>query len=373
MAEARPAIVVVLNGVTLDGDTRYVTDLLRFIDRKSVRLHVVSLLTPLEDQAIGIQKLQVPVHSLDLPQATGARAAWWTFAGALTLMNLFRKIGPELVHTVGDRADLVGRWAARLARVPRVLSTQRHPSASPGLRRLMARTTAGLPDLVIAPTEALARDVVDGQGIHPGRIRVIAPGVDLGNFASAASTPDLEGAGPLVGVVARMDDSKGIDTLVDAAAILLRYHEDLRFVAVGSGVAGIGHIRRAQKLGLEDRFIVPGPRNDIPSVLAALDVFVLPARRDGLPLALLEALGAGVPCVATHGPSVDEALEDDVHALLCVADHPAFLADRIDRVLTNGALARRLADAGRALVQERFPAAATGAAHQSVYELLLET
>ena len=110
-----------------------------------------------------------------------------------------------------------------------------------------------------------------------------------------------------------------------------------------------------------------------PALLAAADVFVHPARRDGLPLALLEAMAAGVPCVATLLPSITEHLQDDVHALLCAPDRPALLADRLDQLLGDPARARRLAEGGRALVQERFPPEASSAAVQDLWDLLLAT
>ena len=102
------------------------------------------------------------------------------------------------------------------------------------------------------------------------------------------------------------------------------------------------------------------------------DVFVHPARRDGLPLALLEAMGAGVPCVATNLPSITEHVVDEQHALLCAPDHPAFLADRVDRLLTDPDLANGLALSGSALVRERFPMGDESRTYEHIWAGLLE-
>ncbi|NRA96716.1 MAG: glycosyltransferase [Planctomycetes bacterium] len=365
----RPNVAVILDGVARDGDTRWLQDTLRYMDRDRYRIHVVSLSTPDNDVAIDVQKMAVPVHSLDLPEE-GVR---WTVAGTFTLFNLFRQMRPRLVHTVGERADVTARIAARFTGVPRVVTTLRGPRRTPGVRSLLTRTTAHMTDVVIVPTRTLATEAVDRWGVHPHRVRVVPPGIDLGRLTGEQPAEDVTGEGPLVVACARMDDDKGIDTLVDAAAILLRYRPGLRVVVAGTGVTGISYIRRAQRLGIDDRVLIPGARADVPALLAAADVFVHPARRDGLPLALLEAMAVGVPCVATLLPSITEHLQDDVHALLCAADQPALLADRIDQLLGDPELARRIAGGGRALVQERFSPAASSAAVQDLWDLLLTT
>ncbi|MAB89836.1 MAG: hypothetical protein CMJ90_10290 [Planctomycetes bacterium] len=365
----RPKVAVVLDGVARDGDSRWLLDTLRYMDRDRYRVHVVSLHTPDTDVAIDVQKMAVPVHSLDLPEE-GAR---WTVAGTFTLFNLFRKMVPRLVHTVGERADATARIAARFTGVQRVATTLRGPRRTPGVRALLTRATAHMTDVVVVPTRALATEAVDRWGVHPQRVRVVPPGVDLGRVTGAKPADDMAGEGPLVVACARMDDDKGIDTLIDATAILLRYRPGLRVVVAGTGVTGIGYIRRAQRLGIDDRVLIPGARRDVPELLSAADVFVHPARRDGLPLALLEAMAAGVPCVATSLPSITEHLQDDVHALLCAADQPAFLADRIDQLLGDEGRARRIAGGGRALVQERFSPAVSSAAVQDLWDLLLAT
>lgn len=367
----RPEIAVVVDGVERDGDTRWLLDTLRFIDRRKYRVHVVSLHTP-SDAAIDVQKLAVPVHSLDLPDGESGGTARWTFAGTLTLFNLFRKMKLDLVHTMGSRADVMGRIAARFTGVGAVTSTWRRPTGtSGGWRSMLTRMTTHMADVVCAPSAALASEVMNRFGVHPRRTRVVAPGVDLERLIGVAAPDDLKGDGPLVVAACRMDDSKGVDTLIDATAILRRYHGKIRVMVVGTGVAGIGYIRRSQKLGIDDVISIPGDRKDIPGLLAAADVFVHPARRDGLPLALLEAMGAGVPCVATTLPSILEHVEDQKHALLCAPDHPAFLADRIDRLLTDPDLANGLAIAGSALVRERFVTGLASRGYQDVWDQLV--
>lgn len=369
----RPSVAVVLDGVARDGDTRWLQDTLRYMDRDRYRVHVVSLYTPDADVAIDVQKMAVPVHSLDLPDAESGGAARWTVAGTFTLFNLFRKMRPQLVHTVGERADFMGRIAARFTGVPRVATTLRRPHRTPGVRSLLLRSTAHMTDVVLAPTTPLARESIDRWGVHPRRVRIVPPGIDLGRLAGAEPAADLVGDGPLVVACARMDEDKGIDTLVDATAILKRYRKDLRLVVAGTGVTGIGYIRRAQRLGIEDSVLLPGGRKDVAELLAAADVFAHPARRDGLPLALLEAMAVGVPCVTTTLPSITEHVCDDVHALLCAPDHPAFLADRIDQLLQDPERAQRIGHAGRELVRERFLAHAPAAAVQELWDVLLTT
>jgi len=369
----RHQVAVVIDDVQRDGDTRWMQDTLRYMDRSAYRVHVVSLHTPDADAAIEVQKLAVPVHSLDLPRSEGAGSARWTVAGTLTLFNLFREMGPDLVHTVGELADVVARPAARFAGVQRVATTLRHPRRTAGVRSLMTRVFTHMSDVVLTPTRSLEIEAVDRWGVHPRRVRVVPPGVDAARVAAAEPAADMAGEGPLIVACARMDADKGIDTLIDAAAILLRYRPQLRLVVAGTGVTGISYIRRAQRLGIDSQVSLPGAREDVPGLLAAADVFVHPARRDGLAFALLEAMAAGVPCVATTLPSVLEHFEDDVHALLCAPDHPAFLADRIDLLLGDASRAQRLAAAARQRVLERFGPAPSAEVVEGLWRQLLTT
>jgi glycosyltransferase involved in cell wall biosynthesis len=364
----RKKIVFIVDALTRDGDARYLEDLLRHVDRARYRYHVVSLGTPL-GVAIDVQKLAVPVHSLDLPDRA---RAWWTFAGTLTLFNLFRMMAPDLVHTVGSLSDVCGRTAARLAQVPWVVSTQRRSRRVHGIRQLVARFTGHLADVVIAPTHALAGEAVDGGGVHPRRVRVIPPGVDLGRVLGGQPLTEQLVTRPLIGTVGRLDDdSLGIDVLIDAVAILRRHIPTLGLLVAGTGAAGIRAVRRAQRLGIEAAVSLPGERQDIDAVLASLDVFVHPSRHDALPLALLEAMAAGLPCVTTDLPSIREHVDDGRHALLVPRDHPALLADAIDRLLVDRDLAQSLGLAATALVRDRFPSPPMAAAHEDLYERLL--
>lgn len=366
---ARPKVCFVVEGTGVDGTPRFVLDVIRFADRARIR-HDVVCLHRAGALAIPIQHEDVPVHALDLPDPPGIARGWWTFSGTLALLQVFRRLKPDLVHTVDLRAGVMGRIAARLAGVPRVVATTRRAERGQAFASLLARATAYMLDVHVAAGPALAAEAGRRFGVHPARVRIVPPGVDAGALAGSAPAT-LPGGRPVIGSLGRLVPEKGFDTLLEAVPILRRYHPDLRVFVAGTGPEGLPLVRRSQRLGIDAAVTFSGDREDPGAVLAALDVFVLPSRIEGAPRALLEALASGRPVVATRVPGVTDLVEDGVHALLVPPERPALLADAIDRLLADPDLARRLAAAGRSLVLSRHRAADMAAAIQSLHERLL--
>ena len=374
MTTTRPIICLIIDRITLGGDARHAFELLQAMDRSPYRIHVVSLESP-DDFAIDLQKLAVPVHSLDLPEATGFRGGWWSFAGTMTLFNLFLKLKPDIVHTMGPRAEVPGRIAARLAQVGRVVHTERRAGEDLSLRRFLARLTGSWLDCAVASTDAERTRFLSSRGLHPIRGRVIMPGVSPRidcHVGVSESWPWSDG-NPLLGTIGRPCKRSGTDVLIQAVELLAPFHQKLKVVALGQHLEGIACIREATRRGIGDRVYIPGNREEVPDILSQLDVFVLPQREDRVPLSLLEALASSRPCVVSATESLRELLTHEENALLVPPDHPALLANAIDRVLMDDELRLKLAANGRALFEKRLGARHMALAYSQLYEQLIRT
>ena len=146
---------------------------------------------------------------------------------------------------------------------------------------------------------------------------------------------------------------------------------DATFVFAGDGPLRIALEAEARRLGVAVRCVFLGQRSDVPALLAAADLFVLPSLYEGLPVSVLEAMAAGRPVVATAIGGTDEAVTSEETGLLVAPRDPAALASAIRRLQADPALARRLAAAARGRVERDFSSEATARQVMAIYDQVL--
>lgn len=368
---ARPLICFVTTCVREGFEGRYLLELARRVDPRRYRLRVVSVEHPGE-LAFDLQRQEVPLYSLDLPGEEARTSGWWTFSGVLRLVTLLRAMQPDLVHAVGARGALVGRLAANLAGVRSLVATHCGGDGPLGMAGLVARLTGAHLDLVLAPGEPARRDALRRLGVHPARVHRFEPGVDLTRVQGWPPAEDLRGEGPLVGYLGRLSAGAGLEDLVEAARRLRHWFPGVRVVLAGQGPVGLPLLGLVRRLGLTDTVVLPGLRRDAGRVLAALDVFVHPARRGGWSLGLLEAMAAGRPVVVTGTPAHRLLVHDRVHGLMVAKEAPHELARAVRHLLDHPVEARTLGAAARDLVERRFQVQPMVDRHEEVYRALLE-
>ncbi len=238
------------------------------------------------------------------------------------------------------------------------------------------RETTRLADRVITVSEGSRRTFL-GQGYPPGQFICIHNGIEL-----PAPRPPEEGrevrralgvapGAPLLLTVARMTSQKGHDVLLAAAPAILARFPQARFAWVGEGPECGPLCTRARELGLSEAIGFLGHRDDVPALMAAADLFVLPSRFEGHPLAVLEALATGLPVVGTRVCGMEEAVVAGETGTLVEADRPEELAAAILDLLAQPERRERMGQAGRRLVAERFSARGMARATMALYEHLL--
>ncbi len=299
------------------------------------------------------------------------------------LVALMREEHVRIVHTHLFVDSFYGRVAALLAGVPVRVVTQQNAYDDPALRlpawQIWAnRAFVPVTQQFVAVSRAAGDYLHNVEWVPRRKIRVIPNAIEPPGVVSETEGRALRtqwaadgGEGPLIGTVARLEPQKGLDTLIDAVALMRERLPDLRCVLVGTGA--LEHTLRdhARARGVADHVIFAGTRKDIPAVLSALDVFVLPSRFEGLSLALLEAMAAGTPVVATPVSGTVEVVKEGETGLLAPVGDAVVLAERIEALLEQPGLARRLSEQARELVLRRYTIQAVAQAYMSIYEDLL--
>ena len=257
---------------------------------------------------------------------------------------------PDTVHAHGMRAGALAAialaGAARGGRPGLVVTVHNAPPDGGGAARLvylvLERVVARRADLILAVSSDLERRMRDAGAARVERALVPAPGA-----APVPANPDR--GRPLILAVGRLAPQKGFGTLLDAAPAWRRRAPEPRLLIAGDGPLRADLRARAARLGVDAEF--PGRRGDIGVLLARASVFVMPSRWEGQPLALQEALAAGVPVVASDTGGIGDLTGGDIGsggaALLVEPGNARRLGQAVARVLDDDALAGRLRDAAR--------------------------
>ena len=232
---------------------------------------------------------------------------------------------------------------------------------------------------MIASSEAVRRSFIK-RGIRKDKIVTIYNGIDFSRFDSIDRTRardkirrefDLDDSIYLVGTVARLQRVKGIECLIEAAKHVMEGIPDARFLIVGDGPQKAELEYRIKQLGLSSRFIFAGTRGDVPAILSALDLFVLPSLSEALGIAVIEALLMQVPVVATNVGGVPEIVKSGEIGLLVPPKDPIRLGEAIAYMHSNRDEASTMAQAGERRVREMFEISRLAQKQVGLYEMLL--
>jgi glycosyltransferase involved in cell wall biosynthesis len=298
--------------------------------------------------------------------AVRMRGAWDVLA-IVALRRHLRAHDVALVHTHSSVDAWVGGLAARSLGVPIVRS--RHVSIP--IPRSRARVYR-LADRIITSGEAVAA-IVRGAGVPAERVVAIGPGLDTTRFhphvSGAGVRAELGLRGPAVGLVANIRGSKGHAYFLEAARSVLARRPDARFLIVGDGIGFDDVRRRVKEMGLEAHVVMTGFRRDVPEVMAALDVLVLPSvKSEAMSQVIPQALAVGTPVVGTTVGGTPELVRDGETGRLVPPADAAALAEAILGLLSDPVRARTLAQRGQALVLAEHSIDATMARTLAVYE-----
>jgi glycosyltransferase involved in cell wall biosynthesis len=320
-------------GVGDGGAAEHVLRLSEGLTARGWEVHVSCPPSWLEGAARGVG---LRVHSRRYPRRP---APLTDLAAATGLFRLMRLHEYDIVHLHSSKAGAIGRLAARLAGRHSVYTPHAWAFLMDGHRAArtlwttIERVGTVLGDAIICVSEA-ERRTGEGAGVlrRSAVIAVIPNGVAIPIAARTARDGDRL----VVGTIARLCRQKGVDVLVDAVPRVVSEVPGTRFVIVGDGPWARRLHEQSARLGVSDAIEF---RTDLigeaGTLLDTFDVFVLPSRWEGMPLALLEACAAGLPCIASDVGGVTEILTDEVTGRVVRPGDPAALAAALVRVLSN--------------------------------------
>ncbi|MGB8222447.1 MAG: glycosyltransferase family 4 protein [Polyangiales bacterium] len=296
----------------------------------------------------------------------------------LELSRLMRAKKYDLVHTHAPVASVLGRIAARLAGIERIVYTAHgfyfHENMSRpkyALYHGVETSVARITDRILVQSEE-DYDTAVTTGIGSAeKIRYLGNGVDLRRF-NRASLNDLtrrrlrqelgipDERSPIVGITGRITEEKGFRELAEALSILHADFPEAHLIVIGGQLSterdafqdDLARFIRDQ--GLDSHVTFTGFRSDVDALLGLLDVFVLPSYREGLPRSVLEAMAMELPVVATDIRGCREAVANEVTGLIVPPRDSRALARAIGQILSSPELARRLGRAGRERVATKF-------------------
>lgn len=291
---------------------------------------------------------------------------------------LIHRLGVDLIHAHLFGSAVRAALLSRVCGVPAIATLHGALDLDQGerLRNLkVAVVNHGLKRIIFV-SEQLQRTLLETVPLRRSLATVITNGIDATPFLSASGEGFRAefGIGAdefVVGTVATPGRSaKGLDVLLDAVSILKTLSPGCRFVVVGPLDYGRGTelLRDRDSRGLTNDVLLTGFRRDVNRALATFDLYALTSRSEGFPLSLLEAMAAGLPIVATRCGGPEEILDDGVTGLLVENESAEAIATAIARLRANILERRRLGNAARAAVTERFTLQTQVRAYERVYE-----
>jgi glycosyltransferase involved in cell wall biosynthesis len=326
----------------------------------------------LRDSGVDVRTLPNLVRPID--PVSDARAF-------VAIDRLIRTERFDVVNTHSSKAGVIGRLAARRARVPAIVHTSHGLPVNPDMPAMersvllaAERVASRACHRVVAVSEATARELRALRLARAHQIEVIASGVRIPNGdrprrddARRALGVETD-AGPVVGWVGRHFPQKRPELVVRASQRLLERIPKARVVLVGDGPL----LERTRRLAAgDDRIRVLGHRGDIDNVYAAMDVFLLASAWEGLPRTVLEAQAAGVPVVSTRVSGIPEIVRHGRTGFLVEPGDWRGLADAAERILRDDLLRGEMAGAARLAVTESYSAEGTADATAAMFGRLL--
>ena len=368
-------VAYVIASMMTGGTQTHLLQVFRFIDRSRFRPHLFCLRDG-GDLISVARDFDVRVTSLSMRGTLKSPA---DLAGLVRMTAALRRLRPALLHAYLLRGNFYGAVAARLAGVPAVVTSKRglhHPAGM--AERFAVGTSNRLSTAILGNSPAVLEFTQRVEGVGAGRMVMIPSGIDTARFSrdgDGDTGGDLRrhlnlGDSPVVGAVTTFKPKKGFRMLFEVLALLERRLPAVRLVVAGEEELLGEAAALAADLGIEENLVLLGKRDDIPSVLAACDVFVLPSQSEGMSNALLEAMSMELPAVATAVGGNPAVIEEGRSGYLVGSGDAQAMAERVASLLADEDLRRRVGRAARQRVVENYSAQSMVKQIESLYDRL---
>lgn len=358
-----PAVLLLINTFDIGGAERVYMELARGLARRGFR--VIAACLQVRSGSVARELEGTGVEILDL-RMRGKHDA--LVIGRL--VRVLRQQRVSVLYTFLIQSHVIGRTAARLAGTPVVLSSQQIMAWEGWFTEWLNRVTARWCTVMVGVSANVAQYLIDRVGIPREKVVTIYNCVDVSHFNSRTRSPERR-EWPVIGSIARLNPEKDHETLLRAFAVLKQRYPSSRLLLAGGGPERNRLERLADVLGIRSAVEFLGHVADVRYVHARLDVYVQSSHVEGMPVAVLEALAAGLPVVAARVGGNAEAVVDGVAGILVPPRDPVAIATAVAQLIDHPDQAHRLGERGRQHIATAFGSEATVDATVRLIERLL--
>jgi L-malate glycosyltransferase len=367
---ALPHVLLVLDQFpkTLGGGERIVLKLATLLPQYGYRVSILTFSAHAESPAL--KSPPCPIYLLPLKRTYDFTA----LRAALDLRKFLKQQQVQIVQTFFESSDIWAGFVTKSMSLAKLIWSRRDMGIlRTGKHHMAYRLMAGTPDAVFAVSEQVRQHCIQVDRINPARVQTIYNGLNLGDW-DAPSTPTKTAGELLVTTVGNIRHVKGHDIFIKAAASVITHFPNVSFSIAGEVLepdyfAELHTL--VHDLGLSDHFHFAGGITNLREHLSAADIFVLPSRSEGFSNAIVEAMAASLPVVATNVGGNAEAVEDRVSGFIVPSEDPAALSAAILRLLSDPPQAKTMGAAGKRLAREKFTTEAMMNRITSTYRNLL--
>ncbi len=367
-----PHVLLVLDQFpkTLGGGERIVLRLAALLPQYGYRASILTF--SIHPQSPVLESPPCPIYLLPLERTYDLTA----MRAALELRRFLRSNRVRIVHTFFESSDIWAGFVTRIASKAKLVWSRRDMGILRSRKHHIAyRIMSRVPNAVLAVSEQVRQHCIEVDRISPSRVTSVYNGLDLSNW-NDPSKSNRSTSKVLITTVGNIRRVKGHDLLIKAAASVVHQFPDANFSIAGE-VLEPEYFEELQTLirdlGLSNHFTFAGGVTNLQELLCAADVFVLPSRSEGFSNAIVEAMAASLPVIATDVGGNAEAVEHEVTGMIIPPEDPDALAAAICRMLAHPDLGRQMGAAGKESVAEKFTTSAMMTGITGVYAKLLTT
>jgi len=348
----RPTILLLITTFDMGGAERVYVQLARGLSNRGYRVIAACLQRRSGRVAEELRESCVEILDLAMSSKSDLGANW-------RLVQFLRRNHVDVVYTFLIHSHLVGRLAARICKVPVLISSQQVMLIENRFRKWANRFTARWCAAVVAVSRNVEEYLVHDVGVPRSKVVTIYNAIETEPFeAISPRTVDDRAPGPCVGYCARLRTEKDHQTLIKAIKSVKERFPGTRLLLAGDGPRRERLERFVKSEHMTESVEFLGHVSDVSSFYSRLDIYVQSSAFEGLPLAILEALACSLPVVATRVAGNEEIIEDGESGRLVEPRNPAALAEAIAWMATHRTEARTMGMNGRKVVRERFGAEA---------------
>jgi len=357
----------ITHDLAIGGLQQVVVNICRTIDREKFNVSVLCLRS-LGEFALDVQKMGINVFCL---RQKKSRTDYFSF---FKVAKILRHEKIEIIHTHNTQPFFDGTIGALLSDVKTIIHTD-HARDFPDKRRYMFAEwlVSHFAHKVVGVSEQTSNNLIKYDKISPRKIITIPNGVDGSKFPASIDKVRkkkelrITRDGPIIGLCARLTKEKGITFLLQSMPQVINVFPDVSLIIAGEGPLEVDLKRECFDLGIEKYVFFVGPRLDIPELLKLFDVYVLPSVSEGLPMVLLEAMGAGCPIVATDVGGISMAIKHGKNGSLVRPKDPKKLVSQIIKVLLDRDLREQYSQKGLKMFREKFSAEMMTKKYEQLY------